>query len=239
MTAAEVTRRSLPLLVFAALALTACGAPSSTVRSAPSSSAVTTTTSASTTTTATTTAPPTVEVAEVVDGRTVTVAGGRRVVLAGLAEPGACWSSAATDFLRAAVTGKQVRVVGDAVLLPDGVDLAVLALEQGMARAGQAAAASFTAAQAVAQAAGRGLWGAPCAGADTVAPPPPPPHTPPPPPKETYTPPAQPVAPPPPPSAYYANCAAARAAGAAPLRIGEPGYRPALDRDGDGVACET
>ncbi len=38
--------------------------------------------------------------------------------------------------------------------------------------------------------------------------------------------------------AYYPNCAAARAAGAAPLRVGEPGYRRALDRDGDGVACE-
>lgn len=40
------------------------------------------------------------------------------------------------------------------------------------------------------------------------------------------------------PSAYYANCAAAKAAGAAPLHRGEPGYRSALDRDGDGVACE-
>jgi len=39
-------------------------------------------------------------------------------------------------------------------------------------------------------------------------------------------------------SVYYANCAAARAAGAAPLHVGEPGYRKALDRDGDGVACE-
>lgn len=37
---------------------------------------------------------------------------------------------------------------------------------------------------------------------------------------------------------YYANCAEARAAGAAPLYVGEPGYRPRLDRDGDGVACE-
>jgi hypothetical protein len=42
----------------------------------------------------------------------------------------------------------------------------------------------------------------------------------------------------PPRSAYYPNCAAARAAGAAPLYRGQPGYRPALDRDGDGVACE-
>ncbi len=37
---------------------------------------------------------------------------------------------------------------------------------------------------------------------------------------------------------YFANCAAARAAGAAPLREGEPGYRTGLDRDRDGVACE-
>jgi hypothetical protein len=37
---------------------------------------------------------------------------------------------------------------------------------------------------------------------------------------------------------YYPNCAAARAAGAAPLHRGEPGYSRKLDRDGDGVACE-
>jgi hypothetical protein len=41
------------------------------------------------------------------------------------------------------------------------------------------------------------------------------------------------------PSAYYDSCAAAEAAGVAPLRRGRPGYRPALDRDGDGVACEA
>jgi hypothetical protein len=38
---------------------------------------------------------------------------------------------------------------------------------------------------------------------------------------------------------YYANCSAARAAGAAPLLAGQRGYRRALDRDGDGVACEN
>jgi len=41
------------------------------------------------------------------------------------------------------------------------------------------------------------------------------------------------------PLAYYPNCAAARAAGAAPMRIGEPGYREELDADRNGVACET
>ncbi|MFF8931577.1 excalibur calcium-binding domain-containing protein [Streptomyces longwoodensis] len=39
-------------------------------------------------------------------------------------------------------------------------------------------------------------------------------------------------------SAYYPNCAAARAAHAAPLHRGEPGYRLRLDRDGDGIACD-
>ena len=48
-----------------------------------------------------------------------------------------------------------------------------------------------------------------------------------------------PVAPAPAPSSvYYANCAAARAAGVAPIYVGQPGYRSALDRDNDGVACE-
>lgn len=40
------------------------------------------------------------------------------------------------------------------------------------------------------------------------------------------------------PAAYFANCAAARAAGAAPIRAGQPGYRPGLDRDKDGIACD-
>lgn len=39
-------------------------------------------------------------------------------------------------------------------------------------------------------------------------------------------------------AAYYANCSAARAAGAAPVRRGDPGYSSKLDRDGDGVGCE-
>ncbi|MCU1603689.1 MAG: hypothetical protein JWP46_154, partial [Modestobacter sp.] len=38
--------------------------------------------------------------------------------------------------------------------------------------------------------------------------------------------------------APFANCAAARAAGAAPLHRGDAGYSPAMDGDGDGTACE-
>ncbi|MEV6348558.1 excalibur calcium-binding domain-containing protein [Actinoplanes sp. NPDC051851] len=40
------------------------------------------------------------------------------------------------------------------------------------------------------------------------------------------------------PEVYYANCTEVRAAGAAPIRRGGPGYSRKLDRDGDGVACE-
>lgn len=72
-------------------------------------------------------------------------------------------------------------------------------------------------------------------------------------PTTTTAPPAPAPLPPPPPAApssstvpsrggggvYYARCSDAKAAGAAPLRRGDPGYRPELDRDGDGIACET
>lgn len=51
-------------------------------------------------------------------------------------------------------------------------------------------------------------------------------------PRETYTPPANTG------GGAYPNCSAARAAGAAPVYIGSPGYGPHLDRDGDGVGCE-
>lgn len=39
-------------------------------------------------------------------------------------------------------------------------------------------------------------------------------------------------------SVYFQNCDAARAAGAAPVREGDPGYAPHLDRDSDGIGCE-
>ena len=39
-------------------------------------------------------------------------------------------------------------------------------------------------------------------------------------------------------SVFYANCSDVRAAGADPIRLGEPGYSTTLDRDRDGIACE-
>jgi outer membrane biosynthesis protein TonB len=46
-------------------------------------------------------------------------------------------------------------------------------------------------------------------------------------------------APVPPSSVYYKNCDAARAAGAAPIRQGQPGYGTHLDRDRDGTGCDS
>ena len=42
----------------------------------------------------------------------------------------------------------------------------------------------------------------------------------------------------PPAAAFYQNCAAVRAAGAAPIYAGQRGFQSKFDRDGDGVGCE-
>jgi hypothetical protein len=39
-------------------------------------------------------------------------------------------------------------------------------------------------------------------------------------------------------SVYYRGCKEARAAGVAPIYRGQPGYRPGMDGDNDGIACE-
>ncbi len=56
--------------------------------------------------------------------------------------------------------------------------------------------------------------------------------------RKAVPPPVKVVPKPQPASVFFKNCAAARAAGAAPLHRGDPGYRSGLDRDGDGTACE-
>jgi hypothetical protein len=38
-------------------------------------------------------------------------------------------------------------------------------------------------------------------------------------------------------SVYFPDCAAATAAGKAPMQQSQPGYRAELDPDGDGIAC--
>ncbi|MHA7280503.1 GmrSD restriction endonuclease domain-containing protein [Arthrobacter sp. MDT2-2] len=46
-------------------------------------------------------------------------------------------------------------------------------------------------------------------------------------------------APAPAPAPVYANCSEVRAAGAAPIVAGSPGFQPKFDRDGDGIGCDS
>ncbi|BBG05059.1 excalibur calcium-binding domain-containing protein [Pseudonocardia autotrophica] len=57
-------------------------------------------------------------------------------------------------------------------------------------------------------------------------------------PPRTASPPAAPAPARAPAGEAFKNCAAARAAGAAPVHRGQPGYGPHLDRDNDGIGCE-
>jgi len=57
-------------------------------------------------------------------------------------------------------------------------------------------------------------------------------------PRTSTTPETQEAAVPHPGDLYYENCAAVRAAGAAPIRPGDLGWRGAFDRNDDGVGCE-
>ncbi|MDQ4034125.1 MAG: thermonuclease family protein [Actinomycetota bacterium] len=206
----------------------------------------------------TTTAPPTSNsalpptVVDVTDGDTVYLSNGRTVQIIGIDSPETvvsgkpvdCWGSEATGFARQTLLNKSVTVITDPtqdrmdsagrmlsyILLPDGRDFSVLAAEGGHARAYMDKVppqryGAISAAESRARAAGLGLWGPACV--------PPPPL------------PLLPLAPEPEPEpdsgglAYYDNCSDARSAGAAPLYAGDPGYRSGLDRDGDGVACES
>ena len=180
-----------------------------------------------------------------VDGtaKTVHVLG----VIAPLVNSGCYWTEslgwATTTLSGKAVTLGAETALGVAVTLADGQDYATLALQKGYLKYATAAASpALAAAESAAKQASGGLWGPPCLGSIDAPAPTPTPAAPPapatkaapkPPPVETTE-----KAPEPEHSAYYANCSAAKAAHVTPLHRGEPGYRPALDRDGDGVACE-
>lgn len=209
------------LLVVSAINACATQQPNHLATSATTTTATTTATS---TTTTTTTTPPPVTVASIVDGRTVTLSNGTKVQVAGLAQPGECWAASSVEFATKTLVGKPVKAIGSRLLI-DGKDYAVLAASQGAARAEAGADAAIQQAEAVAKQAALGFWGPSCGGLDVK------------PASQPVVPQPQPE-PAPPAAAYYANCAAVRAAGAAPLYAGQPGYRSALDGDKDGVACE-
>ncbi len=201
-------------------------------------------------------------VLRVVDGDTIDirdeVRGRLRVRILGIDTPETkkpnspveCWGPEATEFATSTMLGQRVALVPDPtqdrtdrygrtlayLVRADGFDYAVEAARAGAARSyvygGRPVSRhdAIAAAEREARDARRGLWGPPCNGAtsaaDTV-------------PAATQPRPFfEPAAPPPSSSIYYPNCAAARAAGAAPILAGQPGYHSGLDGDGDGIACE-
>lgn len=202
-------------------------------------------------------------VLKVVDGDTIDirddVRGRLRVRVLGIDTPETvkpntpveCWGPEATEFAASTLVGQRVSLEGDPtqdrtdrygrtlayVVRADGWDYSVEAARAGAARSyiyGGVPVSRYdaiAAAESEAREALRGLWGPPCNGnrssisedGSGAAPLPAPLLQ----------------APPLSSSVYYSSCRDARAAGAAPLRVGEPGYRAGLDGDGDGVACES
>jgi endonuclease YncB( thermonuclease family) len=172
-----------------------------------------------------------------------------------------CWGPEATAFAESTMLGQRVALVTDPtqdrtdrfgrtlayLVRADGWDYSVEAARAGAAHSyvyGGVPVSRYDAIEAAekeAQDALRGLWGAPCNGDTTsssTTASESPPATAPAPFLAPAAPAAMPVAPPLA-SAYYGDCDAARAAGAAPIRVGQPGYRKGLDRDGDGTACDN
>ena len=95
----------------------------------------------------------------------------------------------------------------------------------------------FQTAEKQARGSSAGLWSsATCSGETNQQHPPAPAPAPQPAPKPQPA--AQPRQSPQASSVYYKNCTAARAAGAAPVYAGQPGYGVHLDRDRDGIGCE-
>ncbi|KFZ83341.1 hypothetical protein ED92_05405 [Amycolatopsis sp. MJM2582] len=212
------------------------------------------------------TAPSTYRIAEIVDAGTVKVTGpdGEKIVrILGLTPPpntNGCFAEEALAWAKNTLTGQEViiRSVSDeagaalaSVSMVNGGDYATTALKAGYAKFASRAVektigTALQAAEDAARTAGNGLWGPPCFGKIDTPPtsvaPPQQPAAPPitraEPTTKKSTPPPAAAEPDPPKAVSYANCDAVRAAGAAPLYAGQPGYNRKLDRDGDGVACE-
>lgn len=120
------------------------------------------------------------------------------------------------------------------VCLVGGVDVAGTLVDQGLAVALPQFSDAYVGREARAKAEGRGLWSsefqmpADYRAAHPRSDPRP----------RAVLPVPRSYAAPQPSGTYFRNCREAWAAGAAPLRRGQPGYRPEMDGDGDGIACE-
>ena len=163
-----------------------------------------------------------------------------------------CYSAESLAWATTTLSGKAVTLgaetaQGIAVTLAGGQDYAALAIQTGYLKYATAAALpALAAAETAAKQATSGLWGPPCNGTSTSRHRRPHPRRRRPRSRRSRRRPRSPrradhqarPTPKPDSSVYQKNCAAAEAAGAAPMHVGEPGYRTGLDRDGDGTACD-
>ena len=205
------------------------------------------TTTATTTTLPATTIVAALRVTSVVDGDTVDLSDGTIIRLIGIDTPerGQCGYSEATGIMTGLVTGFDITLVPGArddvdkygrllrYVETPGVDVNLAMIESGRAIARYdgrdgygvhprqtAYVAADAASASLNQCAPKTVpMAVPGAGPTTPAPATHPPTT-------------------PAPGVYYKNCTAVRAAGAAPIHAGDPGWQTKFDADGDGVGCE-
>jgi len=158
---------------------------------------------------------------------------------------GASWACGreAADRLAGLVAGKSVRCeqrdIDDygrtvAACRAGGIDLAAAMVDAGLAIALPHFTAAYVGQEARAREQRRGIWTGEFERPSDYRAAHPTPRARPQPqaaPRRSYTPPVS-------SGVYYRGCNEARAAGAAPLYRGQPGYRPEMDGDGDGIACE-
>lgn len=119
----------------------------------------------------------------------------------------------------------------------DGRNLNQMLVIGGLATAYTEFSAEFAEDEANARAAQRGIWASEFMKPQDYRRANPKLYPPPSPARAVSARPAQ-LARPQPSGVYFRSCAEARAAGYAPLYRGQPGYRPQMDGDNDGVACE-
>lgn len=123
-------------------------------------------------------------VRDVIDARTVELADGSKVRVAQLAPPATCWEASALDFARTTLLASTVRITtflsGEVnLVLEDGTDYALLAVQRGILRSQGVDGGPLMAAESEAAAANVGLWGPPCEGLDLAQPSPQTPQLPP------------------------------------------------------------
>lgn len=135
---------------------------------------------------------PVTKVRAVLDGRTVELADGTRARISLLAAPSSCTAAAAREFATKTLLDKDVRATSITpgeitLLLADGTDYALLAVQNGALRTEGVDGGPLTEAETQAAQAKRGLWAEDCSASTTTPP-------------VTTTPPATTTPPPPPPT---------------------------------------